>query len=154
MGVDPLARGVEGKGGGEIERERDHQREDDGGAGKVEVVDHRVGEQAAGDAFDGQGVAPEKVCGSRPRAAGAKTIQRPRPSEAGRGGAGGALAHPAEADAAEDDGEEECGDADGLEDGVGEPGADEAGPVVAPSRAAECGPARPPTVLAEGSVGV
>ena len=81
------------------------------------------------------------------------------------GGAGGALAHPAEAEAAKDDGQEEGGDADGLEDKVGEPGADEAGPVVrlaeelGPEARAEAGAgvrvaANPPTVSAEGSVGV
>ena len=39
------------------------------------------------------------------------------------------MAHPAEADAAEDDGQEEGRDSDGLENDVGEPRSGEAGPV-------------------------
>ena len=163
VGLDPLAGGVEGEGGGEVERHRDHQGEDDGGAGQVEVVDHRVGEQAAGDAFDGQRVAP--VEGVREQADGGWREDDPEAEaeETRHGRAGGALAHPAEADTAEDDGQQESGDADGLEDEVGEPGADEAGPVVRrPRMSSETAPglrrsARrryPPTVSAEGSVGV
>ena len=43
VGLDPLAGGVQSEGGGEIERHGDHQREDDGCAGQVEVVDQGVG---------------------------------------------------------------------------------------------------------------
>ena len=68
VAFDPLAGGVEGEGGGEVEGHGDHQREDDGGAGQVEVVDQGVREQAAGDAFDGQSVAP--VEGAREQADG------------------------------------------------------------------------------------
>ncbi len=130
VGLAPLACGEEGEGGGEVERDRDHQGQHDRGAGEVEVRDHRVGEEAAGDAFDGKGVAPEDAVGEQADCGGREDDPKGEAEHAGACGAGGALAHPAEADAGEDDGQEEGGDADGLQDGVGDPGAENAGPVL------------------------
>ena len=57
--LHPLTGGMEGEGGGQVDGHQDHQGKDDGGAGKVEVVDHGVGQQTAGYALDGQRVTPE-----------------------------------------------------------------------------------------------
>ncbi len=93
-------------------------------------MDHGIGEQASGDALDGQGVTPEE--GARKQADGGRGKDDPQTEaeEARHRGAGGALAHPAEAKAAKEDGKEEGTDADGLEDKVGQPRSGEAGPVV------------------------
>ena len=128
--LHPLAGGVEGEGGGQVDGQQDHQGEDDGGAGKVEVLHHGIGEQAPGDALDGQGVTPEE--GARKQADGGRGEDHPQTEaeQARHRRAGGTLAHPAEAKPAQDDGKEEGGDADGLEDEVGEPCSGQAGPVV------------------------
>ena len=44
---------MQGESGGEIEGYGYHQRKNDRCAGKIEIVDHRVGEQAPSDTFDG-----------------------------------------------------------------------------------------------------
>ena len=68
--------------------------------------------------------------GSSATAAGAKRIQSARPVNLASGGAAGARAHPADAEADEQQREEKGGDAEGLEQGVGQKGADEADEVV------------------------
>ena len=62
-GGGPVAGGAEGERGGKIEGDDDHEREDDAGSGQVEDVDHAVGEESAGSAFDGQGVTPKGMSG-------------------------------------------------------------------------------------------
>ena len=125
---------MEGEGGGQVDGQQDHQGEDDGGAGKVEVLHHGIGEEAPGDSLDGQGVTPEEC--ARKQADGRRSEDDPQTEaeEARHRGAGGTLAHPAEAKPSQDDGQEEGGDADGLEDEVGEPRSGQAGPVVGRAR--------------------
>ena len=45
VGVHPLARGVEGEGGGQVHGHRDHEGEHDGRAGQVQVMHHGVGDR-------------------------------------------------------------------------------------------------------------
>ncbi len=132
--LHPLTGGMEGEGGGQVDGHQDHQGEDDGGAGKVEVVDHGIGQQAASNALDGQGVTPEE--GTRKQADGRRREDHPQAEsqEARHRRSGGTLSHPAEAKPAEDDGQEEGGDADGLEDEVGQPCSGQTSPVVGRTR--------------------
>ena len=112
--LHPLAGGVEGEGCGQVDGHYHHQGEDNGGTGQVEVLDHGIGEEASGDAFDGQGVTPEESAGKQADGGRGKDDPQAEAEEARHCGAGGALAHPAEAKAAKKDGQEEGGNADGL----------------------------------------
>ena len=73
---------------------------------------------------------PEESAGKQADGGRGEDDPQAEAEEARHCGAGGALAHPAEAKAAEEDGQEEGTDADGLEDEIGEPCSGEAGPVV------------------------
>jgi hypothetical protein len=84
--------------------------------------------------------------GSRPKTAGRKDEREKGADPAQPGRTAGTGVHPGPAEAAEPEGQEEGGDAEGLEQQVAEPGAEEADPV-----ADGVGAGLPVAVLSEGS---
>jgi hypothetical protein len=91
---------------------------------------HGVGQQAASNTLKGQRLTP--VEGVREQSDGRRREDDPqaKAEEARHGRAGRALPHPAPAKPAQQDRQQERGDADGLEDQIGQPCADQAGPVM------------------------
>ena len=59
---DPLARAVEGKRGGKIERQHHHQADDEHGSREVEEVNHQVRDEASAEPGDGQRVTSTAAC--------------------------------------------------------------------------------------------
>jgi len=93
-------------------------------------VQHGIGQKTAGDTFNGKRVSPVESAGQQTEGCGSEDDPHGQAGKASPGRAGGALAHPANTDAADDDGEKEGRDADGLQQQVGEPRTCEASPVV------------------------
>ena len=129
LDAEPFARGIEAERGGEING-GGHQRDGDNArAGEIKEAHEEVGDEAAGEAGDGQSVEEGGMAGNEAEKRRSEEQAQNDADGFGAGRTGGAGAHPCPAKSAKQDGQDEGGDAFDLQHEVAEVGAGGADPV-------------------------
>ena len=124
-----LFEGEEADGGGKVESGGGQHSGHQQGALDIEIAHQQIGHEAARHALDGEEMEPAPAPGHQGQGGRQKEKGQEDAGRAQPGRAAGTRAHPGEADSAQPKGQEKGGEAETLQQQVGEPGAEEAGPI-------------------------